>query len=70
MDKEKLFKLCICTSNGKGNRMSTYKFKELREVTAKDRSEIYQYAIKRSKEIVSGQHLEAKTDLKPTKEES
>lgn len=41
--------------------MSKYKLKELCDVTAQDRTEIYKYAMKRSNEIVSGQKLETKT---------
>jgi len=42
--------------------MNKYELKELWDITAQDRSEIYEYAVKRSNEIVFGQNLEVKKE--------
>lgn len=50
--------------------MSKYELKDLRDVTAQERDEIYQYAMKRSREIVSGQEFDAKAEPESDKVQS
>jgi hypothetical protein len=47
--------------------MSKYKLKEIWDLTDQDREDIYQYAIQRSNEIVSGQTLQASVPIAPCK---